>query len=186
MPIRFAFTETQSKNFSSLFEQIQSEYFYIFGADIMPSIRRLGVITFRIAMILSVLRILEHGLSTNVITCSDTDYSTAITIIKTLLQHTAKVFQTLPENNVEPIQGSKNQLKQQLFDTLPHDFDTQTAYMKLLFPHWTRKEDVDIDEFETYCLLPAIRRRGIIKEQCHNIDPEFKIQMPRIEIKKFD
>ena len=61
-----------------------------------------------------------------------------------------------------------------------------TAYMKLLFPHWTRKEDVDIDEFESYCLLPAIRRRGIIKEQCHNIDPEFKIQMPRIEIKKFD
>ena len=61
-----------------------------------------------------------------------------------------------------------------------------TAYMKLLFPHWTKKEDVNIDEFETYCLLPAIRRRGIIKEQCHNIDPEFKIQMPRIEIKKFD
>lgn len=61
-----------------------------------------------------------------------------------------------------------------------------TAYMKLLFPHWTRKEDVDIDEFETYCLLPAIRRRGIIKEQCHNIDPEFKTQMPRIEIKEYN
>ena len=93
----------------------------------MPSVRRLGIITFRIAMILSVLRILEHGLPTNVITCSDTDYSTAITIIKNLLQHTAKVFQTLPENNVEPIQGSKNQLKQQFFNALPHDFDTQTA-----------------------------------------------------------
>ena len=127
MPIRFAFTETQSKNFSSLFEQIQSEYFYIFGADIMPSIRRLGVITFRIAMILSVLRILEHGLSTNVITCSNEDYSTAVAITKTIIRHTAKVFQTLPENNVEPIHGSKNQLKQQFFDTLPHDFDTQTA-----------------------------------------------------------
>lgn len=61
-----------------------------------------------------------------------------------------------------------------------------TAYMKLLFPHWTRKEDVNIDEFETYCLLPAIRRRGIIKEQCHNIDPEFKTQMPRIEIKEYN
>ncbi len=72
-------------------------------------------------------------------------------------------------------------------DTDIRDFNAvkriTTAYMKLLFPHWIRKEDVNIDEFETYCLLPAIRRRGIIKEQCHNIDPEFKIQMPRIEIK---
>lgn len=127
MPIRFTFSKSQAKNFHLFFKQIQSEYFYIFGADIMPSVRRLGIITFRIAMILSVLRILEHGLPTNVITCSDTDYSTAITIIKNLLQHTAKVFQTLPENNVEPIQGSKNQLKQQFFNALPHDFDTQTA-----------------------------------------------------------
>lgn len=73
-------------------------------------------------------------------------------------------------------------------DTDIRDFNAvkriTTAYMKLLFPHWIRKEDVNIDEFETYCLLPAIRRRGIIKEQCHNIDPEFKIQMPRIEIKE--
>jgi ATP-dependent Lon protease len=54
--------------------------------------------------------------------------------------------------------------------------------MKLLFPHWTKKEDVNINEFDVYCLQPAIRRRGIIKEQCHNIDPEFKMQMPNIEV----
>lgn len=56
-----------------------------------------------------------------------------------------------------------------------------TAYMKLLFPHWINKEDVDMQEFNDYCLQPAIRRRGIIKEQCHNIDAEFKTQMPKIE-----
>ena len=48
------------------------------------------------------------------------------------------------------------------------------GYMKLLFPHWTHVADVNIEEFNTYCLQPAIRRRGIIKEQCHYIDPEFK------------
>ncbi len=58
-----------------------------------------------------------------------------------------------------------------------------TAYMKLLFPHWTNKEDVNIDEFNSYCLQPAIYRRGIIKEQCHNIDAEFKTKMPDIRIK---
>lgn len=58
-----------------------------------------------------------------------------------------------------------------------------TAYMKLLFPHWTKKEDVSHEDFDLYCLQPAIRRRGIIKEQCHNIDAEFKTRMPVIEIK---
>lgn len=57
-----------------------------------------------------------------------------------------------------------------------------TAYMKLLFPHWIKIEDVNIEEFDLYCLQPAIKRRGIIKEQCHNIDPEFKLRMPNIHI----
>lgn len=56
------------------------------------------------------------------------------------------------------------------------------GYMKLLFPHWTSVDKVDLDEFDTYCLQPAIRRRGIIKEQCHYIDPEFKTTMPRFEV----
>ncbi len=58
-----------------------------------------------------------------------------------------------------------------------------TAAMKLLFPHWRTVEDVNCDEFDLYCLQPAIMRRGIIKEQCHNIDPEFKTSMPNFWIK---
>ena len=53
-----------------------------------------------------------------------------------------------------------------------------TGYMKLLFPHWKSVDDVDLGEFEMYCLNPAVHRRGIIKEQCHNIDPEFNTRMP--------
>ena len=57
------------------------------------------------------------------------------------------------------------------------------AYMKLLFPHWKSMDDVNQDEFETYCLQPALRRRGIIKEQCHYMDPEFKVEMPNLWLK---
>ena len=57
------------------------------------------------------------------------------------------------------------------------------AYMKLLFPHWTHVCDVNLDDFDTYCLQPAIRRRGIIKEQCHYIDVEFKTTMPNFWIR---
>ena len=55
-----------------------------------------------------------------------------------------------------------------------------TAYMKLIFPHWRSVQDVNRYEFETFCLNPALNRRGIIKEQCHNIDPEFKSKLTGI------
>ena len=58
-----------------------------------------------------------------------------------------------------------------------------TAYMKLLFPHWRTVEDVNKQEFEIFCLNPAIYRRGIVKQQCHYIDPEFKMQMSGISMK---
>ena len=59
-----------------------------------------------------------------------------------------------------------------------------TAYIQLLFPHWTTVEDVDLDEFDTFCLQPAIHRRGIIQQQCHYIDPEYKAEMPAIWVKR--
>lgn len=58
------------------------------------------------------------------------------------------------------------------------------AYMKLLFPHWTTIEEVDLEEFDEYCLQPAIRRRGIIRQQLHLIDPEYKSTMPTIWVKR--
>lgn len=61
---------------------------------------------------------------------------------------------------------------------------TATAYMKLLFPHWQKPEDVDIEEFKRYCLEPAKRRREIIMQQCGYIDQEFKnFKMPEVEVK---
>lgn len=82
-----------------------------------------------------------------------------------------------------------------IFDTLvecEHNADTRdfnavkrltVAYMKLLFPHWTTVEAVDKDELDAYCLQPAIRRREIIKQQCHYIDDEFKTVMPQFWLK---
>ena len=58
-----------------------------------------------------------------------------------------------------------------------------SAYSKLLFPHIVNVDELDKDDFKRYCLDPAIHRRGIIKEQCHLIDEEFKECMPNICIK---
>ncbi len=53
-----------------------------------------------------------------------------------------------------------------------------TAYLKLLFPHITKVENVDLSEFNMLCLQPAIRRRDIVRQQCSNIDAETSFSKP--------
>jgi hypothetical protein len=60
-PIRFALTTVQQQTFNTYFAQIQNQYLYLCGIDYIATIRRLGLITFRIAMILTTLRIMETG-----------------------------------------------------------------------------------------------------------------------------
>lgn len=64
-----------------------------------------------------------------------------------------------------------------------------TAYHKLLFPHIRSLDHIDPEEMETfkqlydrYCLQPAMRRRQIIREQCHRIDREFKSEVSELSI----
>lgn len=58
-----------------------------------------------------------------------------------------------------------------------------TAYLKLLFPHITSVEQLDLREFNVYCLQPAIRRRDIVREQCSNIDAESSFSKPMPDFK---
>lgn len=90
--IQFILTKAQQKEFNSYFASVQKEYNSLFGADIIASVRRLGVITYRIAMILSSLRLMETRELPQQIICSDADFNTAIHLSKTLIQHTARVF----------------------------------------------------------------------------------------------
>ncbi len=125
--IRFCFSKPQQEEFNTYFDEVQRQYANIFGLDIIASVRRLGLISFRIAMVLSALRIIDNGNFSTTLVCSDNDFQTARSMVEVLLKHTAKVYQLLPTNNVENTQGNKNQLKQQFFDILPPDFDKQTA-----------------------------------------------------------
>lgn len=66
-----------------------------------------------------------------------------------------------------------------------------TAYAKLLFPHvmsihqLTPEALIRFKEtYDRYCLQPAVKRRGIIRQQCHRIDREFSDLMPDFKIRK--
>ena len=57
----FSLAPQQQEDFNATFDRYQTEYIDRCGEDFIASVRRLGVITFRIAMILSALRIMETG-----------------------------------------------------------------------------------------------------------------------------
>lgn len=101
------------------------------------------------------------------------------------VEYFSEIMHTMRTQNIY------NQIYDELVEIAPNT-DTRdskavkriaTAYMKLLFPHWRTLELVNKQEFETFCLNPAIHRRGIVKQQCHYIDPEFKQQISGISLK---
>lgn len=57
-----------------------------------------------------------------------------------------------------------------------------TAYLKLLFPNVNDTSDIDKEDFNNYCLIPAIEKRQIIRRQINLIDEEFSDEMPDIKI----
>ena len=58
-----------------------------------------------------------------------------------------------------------------------------SAYLKLLFPQVKNGQDVNRDDFSTFCLNPALTMRGIVRRQIHLIDREFKEELPRVSLK---
>lgn len=120
-PIRFELTENQQNVFNIKLSELLKEYQSFFGENIMPSIFRFGLITFRLAMILSVLRSEEYGNLEKAIVCDDNDFSIAMTMLTCLLKHTTKIFQSLPKVK-DPLESKSPLTKQQLFKQLPTAF----------------------------------------------------------------
>lgn len=141
-PIRFSFTVAQQKAFNEYFAQTQNQYCHLYGLDYIGTVRRLGLITFRLAMILSTLRILDHGLISNTIYCTDGDFNNVLNMVKVLVQHAAHVYQQLP---AEHKTKTNMNLKQQFFDLLPAEFNRQTYLVvakKLNIPAKTAEKQI--------------------------------------------
>lgn len=130
--VRFHLTCEQQRRFNAFFERTQVQYVEEFGEDIIASVRRLGLITYRIAMIMSALRIMEDGCFEDNIICRDIDFETALIISDALLHHTTKIFEELPRlaASASSTAGQKTIRRQLFMDKLPESF--------------TRKEFIDI------------------------------------------
>jgi len=125
--ITFHFTPTQEDAFNAWFSVIHREYPQLLGDEIIASVRRLGLITFRIAMILSSVRMMDDGAYGTDLECLDDDFNAAMAISRALMQHTIRVFKDLPRMATQKPAGTgQKTVRRQLFlDALPDEFDRQ-------------------------------------------------------------
>lgn len=128
--IRFVFTPEQGIRFNDFFAHRQDEYYRLLGESFVPSIRRLGLITYRLAMILSTLRLMELSpdeVFPSLLTCSDTDFDTALRMATVLLAHSARIHTQLMPTRLPSDMSDAAQLRRQFFDSLPAVFTRPDA-----------------------------------------------------------
>ena len=113
---------------------MQTLYISLKGLDYIGTVRRSGLIAFRMMMVCSVLRILETGDVSSQIICDDADFNNVIQIVKLLVKHAAKVYSDLPE---EPAKSKPKSRKERFLDALPYQFNRQgylAVALKLSIP----------------------------------------------------
>jgi len=150
-PIRFSLTPTQQAEFNKYFASMQDKYLALLGDDFLGSVRRLGIITFRLTMIFSVLRAMETGEISNPLVCVDDDFQAALSIIGVLMKHSSHIFSELPKETQLPIHKTT---KEQFFDALPPTFNRQD-YLKL-------SETLGINPKTAEGYISQFKKKGLI------------------------
>lgn len=130
-PLEFTLTQEQRAEFNAFFAPLYHDQIKLYGESIDAFVFRLGVTTFRLAMVLTVLRCFEHpedlAAEQKVLVCRNEDFQTAKTIANTLINHTAYVYDNLLEHNAveNPQVAAMLPQEQQLYAALSDDFTTQ-------------------------------------------------------------
>ena len=121
--VHFSLTASQQLQFNQFFEKMQTLYVNIQEEEIISSVRRLGLIAFRIMMIFSALRIMEDGEITSNLYCNDTDFQNTLDMITILVKHSSYVYSQIAQETYKPKPKHK---KEQFLENLPYHFNRQT------------------------------------------------------------
>ena len=121
--VHFSLTPSQQLQFNQFFEKMQTLYVNIQEEEIISSVRRLGLIAYRIMMIFSALRIMEDGEITQNLYCNDTDFQNTLDMITILVKHSSYVYSQIAKETYKPKPKHK---KEQFLENLPYHFNRQT------------------------------------------------------------
>ena len=132
-PLEFLLSQEQQQEFNRFFEGLQLEQVGLHGDDLIAFVRRLGLVCFRLAMMLTLLRHEQYQpmfdpLSQSLV-CTDQDFRTAMTIANCLINHTAHVYTNLVPHDTKAQTSATGMTaaEKRFYDTLDHDFTTAQA-----------------------------------------------------------
>ena len=100
-PVNFSLQPHQAKEFVRLFDEQKAEVSEHISDDLEGTVNRMGLICFRIAMILTAVRYpkVEAG---QALPCNDTDFNNAIAITQHLMQYSLHVYEKLQHSSHTP------------------------------------------------------------------------------------
>lgn len=150
-PISFSLSEEQQQSFNTFFAQMQDKYLVLQGLDYMAIVRRLGLIAFRIMMILTAMRIPETGDYSTCQQCSEEDFETALAIIRIMVRHASFIVSQMPEEVKTERRVNK---KERFYDALPEKFGTR-EFIGLA-------KSLEIAERTSYKYITAFCNKGLI------------------------
>ena len=116
--LSFQFTAQQQQFFLHEFDRRCTLNREEMGKDFEASSRRLGLIAFRIAMVLTGLRLMDRSLIMSPTLCNDEDFWSAIHITRTLEKHAMAVYRNLPNEKLTGVRKA-------FFKALPDTFSRQ-------------------------------------------------------------
>jgi len=119
--VEIKLSDTQWQTFNDTMSYVVDVFIKEKKLDIIPIIKRQGVMMFRICMILTIIRHKENTIFESSITCNDEDFETALKIIKTTIDHSIQVSSLLGGGNNLSVKETL------LLSSLPQTFQRREA-----------------------------------------------------------
>ncbi|MFD1613713.1 DUF3987 domain-containing protein [Gelatiniphilus marinus] len=155
--IEIRLTTAQQEQFNTFFESLQTKYINLQPEEYIATIRRLGLIAFRIMMLFTAFRIMEDGDVNATKECEDIDFENALIIISILVKHSSKVFNDLP---IEQRTVKRLNRKERFLESLPKQF-TRQDYLD-----YATKQSIPHKTAEGY--ITKFVEAGLIHREAHN------------------
>lgn len=119
-------TDEQWERFNPFFSSFLEKINTFVSEDAQSIVKRLGLILYRLCMIFTAIRKYSSNDHNKEVYCLDVDFETALTLVKTYIQHSVIMFANLPKQS-EHVDFKSGQNKQHFFDALPDAFQRKEA-----------------------------------------------------------
>ncbi|MCR9171084.1 MAG: YfjI family protein [bacterium] len=120
--VEVLFSDEQVMLFVDYLNKSKSQLMNMFHGDLDATVNRMGLIMFRIAIILTVLRNMDTELSGQFV-CNDDDFDVVMNLSETLLLNANKAMELLPKQEKDQMSDTKRTF----FLMLPNEFSTSEA-----------------------------------------------------------